>query len=97
MRGLAPLRAAPVDGPANGPFPSVRISAGRAPNDGASLALATPTTSASHHRSARSPLSASGSFFVSLRCEKQKTPTGQTEGKNNGISKQHQPQQRIHR
>jgi hypothetical protein len=45
------------------------------------LALAAPATPASHHRSARSLLSAGGSFFVSLRCEKQKTPTGQTGSK----------------
>jgi hypothetical protein len=45
------------------------------------LALAAPATPASHHRSARSLLSAGGSFFVPLRCEKQKTPTGQTGSK----------------
>jgi hypothetical protein len=45
------------------------------------LALATPTTPASPPLLPRSALSADGSFFVSLRCEKQKTPTGQTEAK----------------
>jgi hypothetical protein len=42
------------------------------------LSQFTPTTPASHHRGTRSLLSADGSFFVSLRGEKQKTPTGQT-------------------
>lgn len=77
----------------NGPFPSVRASAGCPPNDRACLALATPTAPDSHHRSTSfSPVCNRG-VCVSLRCEKHKTPLRADEVKNNVISGQHQPQQ----
>ena len=112
-RVLDPLRGAPVDGPESGPFPAVRTSSGRAPNDRACLALAAPATPASHptdedlsagtplshHRSTRSALSASGCVFsfASLQGERKKRPHRADRSKNNGISKQQQQQQRLHR